>query len=75
MASRAAASTRSFWIHLSIGVAGLAVILLMCVTGVVLSFERQIVYAIDSWHSRAVVVPQSPRAFPECSSKASRLEC
>jgi len=53
-----------FWIHLSIGVLASAVILLMCVTGTILAFQRQIVAAADAWHSRAVVVPASGAPLP-----------
>jgi len=36
-----------FWIHLSVGIAASALILLMSVTGVLLGFERQAIAAID----------------------------
>lgn len=54
-----------FWIHLSIGVAASAVILLMCVTGVMLAFQRQIVATADAWRSGAVVVPASGAPLPK----------
>src|SRR5262249_41028021 len=52
-----------FWVHLSMGVAASLVILLMCVTGVVLAFERQILFALDEWHTRTVIEPVSGRGL------------
>lgn len=43
-----------FWIHLAVGIAASALILLMSVTGVLLGFERQSIAAIDG---TAAVVP------------------
>lgn len=42
-----AVRTVFFWIHLSVGIAASALILLMSVTGVLLGFERQSIAAID----------------------------
>lgn len=44
-----------FWAHLSVGVAAGVVILIMCLTGIGLAFERQIVRAADR-ASRAPVI-------------------
>jgi len=45
-----------FWMHLALGVTAGAVILLMCVTGVALTFEKQVL----EWADRRVAAMSSP---------------
>ena len=49
-----------FWLHLICGVSAGLVILMMSVTGVLLTYERQIV----AWAERADYAPPSPAAAP-----------
>ncbi len=44
---KASIRTAIFWIHLAVGVAASGIILMMCVTGVLLGFERQMIGWID----------------------------
>src|SRR5215471_3832254 len=48
------------WLHLAVGVIAGSVILMMSVTGVLLTYERQIAYWADTRHYQ--VAPPSPEA-------------
>jgi uncharacterized iron-regulated membrane protein len=52
-----------FWLHLSAGVAAGVFIFIMAATGVLLSFERQVIELIDR-NIRTVSVPNDPRPRP-----------
>jgi uncharacterized iron-regulated membrane protein len=53
----------SFWLHLSAGITAGVFIFIMAATGVVLSFERQIIEFID-WDIRFVSVPNNSQPRP-----------
>jgi uncharacterized iron-regulated membrane protein len=63
--TRQTTATRTFlfWLHLSIGVTAGVFIFIMAATGVMLSFERQIVELVDR-DLRVVSVPQDARPRP-----------
>lgn len=61
-----------FWAHLACGVVAGLVILMMCVTGVVLTYQRQIQYWADTRHYRAEPPAQASRAPVERLVSAAR---
>ena len=50
-----------FWLHLSAGVTAGVIILIMCITGVLLTCERQMLDWADRDNARVVAPPQSSR--------------
>jgi uncharacterized iron-regulated membrane protein len=55
-----------FWLHLTAGIAVAAIILIMSVTGVALTYQRQMQYWADTRHFRAAPAPgQSPLPTPD----------
>src|SRR5262245_41576042 len=51
-----------FWSHLVCGVVAGAVILVMCVTGVALTYQREVQYWADTRHFRSMPGPGTERA-------------
>jgi len=53
-----------FWVHLPIGVAAGIVILIMCVTGVLLAYEKQIISWADTRHYRSAPPATNTQRLP-----------